>query len=341
MCLWITLCGGLPALYTFAFHTPVQVTPPSKHPLIFTFAQTFRSKSHCVKFAIFSHRFYAHDQPVINTLIEELVRNDVDIAVYHPYYRSSESKIKWPANIEFFGTAGELEKAQPDYFLSLGGDGTILHAATLVRASGIPVAGINLGRLGFLSGIEKQNISGAVQSLINRSYVIEHRSLLHLDASPALFGESNFALNDFTILKRDTSSMITINTWINGEFLNTYWADGLIVATPTGSTGYSLSCGGPVVFPNSGNLVITPVAPHNLNVRPIVVSDSSIITFEVEGRSAHFLCTLDSRFEQIKAGHQLAVRKADFTIKIVRPHERNFLSTLREKLMWGIDKRNR
>jgi len=293
-----------------------------------------------LQIAIYSQKFYAHDQPIIELLIDELIKHRFEMIVYEPYFQRSRKKIKWPSKISYFKGSEDLSAINPDFFLSLGGDGTILHAATLVRASGIPIAGINLGRLGFLASIEKQNIAKAIEALVNRNFNLEKRTLLYLDANPSLFGASNFALNDFTILKRDTSSMITINTWINGEFLNTYWADGLIVATPTGSTGYSLSCGGPIIFPNSGNLVITPVAPHNLNVRPIVVNDDSIITFEVEGRSDHFLCTLDSRFEQIGTTHQLAIRKADFTLNIIRPHQRNFLSTLREKLMWGIDRRN-
>jgi NAD+ kinase len=155
-----------------------------------------------------------------------------------------------------------------------------------------------------------------------------------------LFGDTRFALNDFTILKRDTSSMITIHTYINGSYLNTYWADGIIVATPTGSTGYSLSCGGPIIFPNSDNFVITPVATHNLNVRPVVISDDSIISFDVEGRAENFLCTLDSRFETITSAHQLAVRKNDFSIKLVQLHDYGFMDTMRDKLAWGQDSRN-
>ncbi|MEL7021210.1 MAG: NAD(+) kinase, partial [Bacteroidota bacterium] len=170
--------------------------------------------------------------------------------------------------------------------------------------------------------------------------VVDERQLLYLESNIPIFGETRFALNDCTFLKRDTSSMITIHTYINGAYLNSYWADGLIIATPTGSTGYSLSCGGPIIFPNSGNFVITPVAPHNLHVRPIVISDDSIVSFEVEGRAENFLCTLDSRFETITAEHQLAVRRNDFSAKIIRLHEASFLYTLRNKLRWGLDTRN-
>ena len=164
--------------------------------------------------------------------------------------------------------------------------------------------------------------------------------MLYLESNLPLFGETPYALNDCTLLKRDTSSMITVHTFINGAYLNSYWADGLIVATPTGSTGYSLSCGGPIIFPTSANLVITPVAPHNLNVRPIVISDSSVISFEIEGRAENFLCTLDSRFETVTAAHQLAVRRNGFPIRIVRLEDIGFMSTLRAKMLWGEDRRN-
>ena len=216
----------------------------------------------------------------------------------------------------------------------------MLQAVTHVRDSGTPILGINLGRLGFLATIEKRRIKEAVDLLRRGMFMVEERRMLYLESNLPLFGEIPFALNDFTILKRDTSSMITIHTFINGAYLNSYWADGIIVSTPTGSTGYSLSCGGPIIFPNSGNFVITPVAPHNLNVRPTVISDDAVISFEIEGRAENFLCTLDSRFETITAAHQLAVRKNDFTARVVRLQDVGFLETLRNKLNWGQDKRN-
>ena len=176
--------------------------------------------------------------------------------------------------------------------------------------------------------------------MVSRTYVIDKRTLIHLDANVPLFGDVPYGLNEFTLLKQDSSSMIKIHTYLNGEFLNTYWADGLIVATPTGSTGYSLSCNGPVVFPDSGSFVITPVAPHNLNIRPIVVPDDTIISFEVEGRTDAFLCTLDSRREIVTKEIQLAVRKENFGINLIRLNENNFLQTLRNKLSWGLDVSN-
>jgi NAD+ kinase len=194
--------------------------------------------------------------------------------------------------------------------------------------------------LGFLATLGKEDLKAAVDALNNRSFVVDRRTLIHVDANIPLFGETPYGLNEFAIHKRDVSSMIKIHTYLNGEFLNNYWADGLIVSTPTGSTGYSLSCNGPVLFPDSGSFVITPVAPHNLNVRPIIVPDDTIVSFEIEGRTDQFICALDSRKEIVRRDVQLAVRKEDFTISLVRLHEKNFLLTLREKLSWGFDTRN-
>jgi NAD+ kinase len=200
--------------------------------------------------------------------------------------------------------------------------------------------GINLGRLGFLSSIESKVAGFAVKELAQGRYHYDERSMIELETDGDIFQASRLAINDFTLHKRDTSSMITIHTYIDGELLNSYWADGLIVATPTGSTGYSLSCGGPIIFPTSKNLLITPVAPHNLTVRPIVISDSSVISFEIEGRADSFLCTLDSRFEAVTAEHKLIVRKADVTARFIQLHNYSFLRTLHDKLTWGKDSRN-
>jgi len=234
----------------------------------------------------------------------------------------------------------ELKAAKADLAITLGGDGTILGATCIIRDLEIPIIGINLGRLGFLAAVERKNIEVAMQKVAEGQYTIEERRMLCLESDPRIFGAVNFALNDFTIHKRDTSSMVSIHTYINGDYLNSYWADGLIISTPTGSTGYSLSCGGPIVFPNSGNMVITPVAPHNLNVRPLVISDSSVISFAIEGRAKNFLSTLDSRYETITAQHQLAVRKSDFSTRLVILGGQSFFNTIHEKLSWGADKRN-
>lgn len=244
-----------------------------------------------------------------------------------------------PAGTEHFTSADELTE-DIEFIISLGGDGTILDTATLVGRKDIPVAGINFGRLGFLASIGRDELSTAIKALARRSFIIDKRVLLHLDASLPMFGDTPFALNEFAIHKRDTSPMIKIHTYLNGELLYTYWADGLIVATPTGSTGYNLSCQGPIVFPDAGSFAITPIAPHHLNVRPIVVPDSTILSFEIESRSDEVIVALDSRREIVNKNIQLAVRKENFKIKLVRLNENNFLQTLRNKLSWGVDKRN-
>lgn len=224
--------------------------------------------------------------------------------------------------------------------VSLGGDGTLLDTITLVRNKNIPVVGINFGRLGFLASIGRDEMGEAVKALARRSFIIDKRTLIHLDSNLALFDDAPYALNEFAIHKQDVAPMIKIHTYLNGELLNTYWADGLILATPTGSTGYSLSCAGPVVFPEACGMVLTPIAPHNLNVRPIVIPDNTIVSFEVESRSDQIICALDSRREIVDKNIQLAVRKESFMLSLVRLNENNFLQTLRNKLSWGLDKRN-
>lgn len=224
--------------------------------------------------------------------------------------------------------------------LSLGGDGTLLDTITYVAKKDIPVIGINYGRLGFLANIGKDEIHLALKSLLQRTFILDKRTLVHLEADVPFFGDTPFGLNEFAIHKKDSSPMIRIHTYLNGEFLNTYWADGLIVATPTGSTGYSLSCNGPILFPDSKSFVITPVSPHNLNVRPVVVPDSSVISFEIEGRTDGFQCTLDSRREIAPINTQFAISKEVFHVNLLQLNEDNFLQTLRNKLSWGLDKRN-
>lgn len=289
---------------------------------------------------VFSRLLKEKDIPHIQNLFDALHREGINAYVYGPYLKQIRDKVDFHRDVGVFEGYLDFSVKKLDFFITLGGDGTILSALTHVRDSNVPIVGINLGRLGFLASIEKKRISDAISLLKRGMYLIEERSLLYLESNLPLFGEIPFALNDCTLLKRDTSSMITIHTFINGAYLNSYWADGLIVATPTGSTGYSLSCGGPIIFPNSGNFVLTPVAPHNLNVRPIVLSDDSVISFEIEGRAENFLCTLDSRFESVTSAHQLAVRRNDFTIKLIQLHDVGFMETIRNKLAWGIDTRN-
>jgi NAD+ kinase len=244
-------------------------------------------------------------------------------------------------NAHLLSNKEAITKDNYDFFITLGGDGTILGALTYVKGSGIPIMGINVGRLGFLASIEKKKIEEAVKALKEGLFTKEARTLLTISSNFPIFEDLPFALNDITVSKRDTSSMVTIHTYINGAYLNSYWGDGLIISTPTGSTGYSLSCGGPIVFPGSGNFIITPIAPHNLNIRPIVVSDQSEISLEIEGRTENFLCTLDARYEPITAAHQLKIKKYQHPLYLVRMEDASFPKTIRSKLAWGVDKRNK
>lgn len=292
-----------------------------------------------MKVAIYSRVIDEDQYNKVQQLLDELDKENITPVIYKPFYEMIQSSVRFSERTTVFSDSNDLTESI-DFAISLGGDGTLLDTVTLVRDKNIPVLGINFGRLGFLASIGSKELHIAVQSLVKRTILIDKRSLIHLDASKPLFGDVPYGLNEFAIHKTDTSPMIKIHTYLNGEFLNTYWADGVIVATPTGSTGYSLSCNGPVVFPESSSFVITPVAPHNLNVRPIIVPDDNIISFEIEGRTDHFICALDSRKELVDKKVQLAVRRESFTLSLVRLNENNFLQTLRNKLSWGLDTRN-
>lgn len=292
-----------------------------------------------MKVAIYSRVFETEQQQDIQLLIGELERNYITPVIVEDFYRQIRHAIAFEQEPQLFQSSEDLDNTF-ECLISLGGDGTLLDTVTLVQDKQIPLVGINFGRLGFLAGIGREEVTTVVEALVNHTYVKDERTLIHLDSNAGLFGNTPYALNEFAIHKRDTSSMIKIHAYLNGEFLNTYWADGLIVATPTGSTGYSLSCSGPIIFPDAGSFVITPVAPHNLNVRPIVVPDNNIISFEIEGRTDTFLCTLDSRKEIVSKDVQLAVKKEQFNVVLLRLNESNFLQTLRSKLSWGLDRRN-
>ncbi len=227
-----------------------------------------------------------------------------------------------------------------DVMLTLGGDGTLLEAVTHIGASEIPILGINTGRLGFLATIAKTDIEKSIGAIFERAYTYDERTVLHLDSDRHLFGEANFALNDFTILKKDSSSMIVVHTFLDGVFLNSYWSDGIIISTPTGSTGYNLSCGGPLVLPQSNNFIITPVSPHSLTLRPMVIADNMEISFQIEDRSKNFLVTLDSRHETVDASVKLCIKKEKFVVKLVKLEDYNIFETMKQKLNWGMDVRN-
>ncbi len=291
-----------------------------------------------MRIAIYSRGLESDQLEGLKLLLAEFSIYKIEPVIYQDFFNQFYSSYILTDKYSTFNHSNDLISI--DFMISLGGDGTLLDAVTFVGDKKIPILGVNYGRLGFLASIGKDEIHSAVESLVNRTFMLDKRSLVHLDANMPLFNGLPYALNEFTIHKKDISPMIKIHTYLNGEFLNTYWADGLIVSTPTGSTGYNLSCNGPVVFPDSASFVITPVSPHNLNIRPLVIPDTSVISFEVEGRTDGFLCTLDSRREIASKDVLLAIRKEAFSINLVRLNENNFLQTLRNKLSWGLDKRN-
>ncbi len=241
-------------------------------------------------------------------------------------------------HFEEFTSFEEVKKF--DFMLCLGGDGAMLDTLCIVKDSGVPVLGINTGRLGFLTGISSNEIQNPIKSVLTGEYGIDKRNLLKLSSSSNLFSGLNFALNEITIHKKDSSSMMIVHAYVDDEYLNSYWADGLIISTPTGSTGYNLSCSGPIIMPGSNVFVITPIAPHNLNVRPLIIPNDKTIKLKLEGRDDEFLVSLDSRSAAVNSAEELQIQKGDFQLNVVRPKDHSFLSTLRNKLTWGLDSRN-
>ncbi len=275
----------------------------------------------------------------IQHLVSRIESEGITLLVYDEYLSFLTKKVKFKNPPHIFDSYDSL-KNNADFLFSIGGDGTLLGSVTLVRDSNIPILGINTGRLGFISSVSTDQIESAINDVINSNFHIKSRTLLTLETENKLFGNVNFALNEVAIVKQDTSSMIRIDAFIDEEFLNSYWADGLVIASPTGSTGYSLSCGGPIITPGTKNIIITPIAPHNLNVRPIVVSDDNVVKLKVADKDQLALVSLDSRFRAFDSSISLTIKKADFTINLIEPHTHSFVSTIRSKLMWGIDKRN-
>jgi len=276
--------------------------------------------------------------PYIEQLIEALHQHQANVYFTETFHKILKKSGAQAAGFTILGGRKNLEKM--DFMISVGGDGTLLDTVSLVGKYEVPILGINTGRMGFLATIAKEDVGKAVEVLFDGHFTIQDRTLINLEADQPMFNGVPYGLNEFTVHKRDTSSMITVHTYIDGEYLNSYWADGLIVATPTGSTGYSLSCGGPLISPLAKNFVITPVSPHNLNVRPMIVSDESEITFTIEGRSKKFLISLDSRSTAVDASVKLTVKRAKFVAKLVKFHDYSFFDTLRKKLNWGFDMRN-
>lgn len=291
---------------------------------------------------IYSRIIKKNDIVFVKQMMQLLHQNDIGVLVHSNFLEQlNVHQIPVSDSVKVFNEQDNL-KQHINCLLSVGGDGTMLNTLTMIKDTGIPVLGINSGRLGLLTAANKE---GFTQNLLNDlktgNYNVDQRTVLQFNSSyPNLFSQLPFALNEFTIHKLDASAMITIHTYVDGVFLNSYWADGVIVATPTGSTAYSLSCGGPIMQPSAQAFIITPVAPHNLNVRPMVIPDTSTISFEVEGRSEEFLCTLDSRIKRIGKDCQLSVKKANFVFNLIRLQGNDFYATIRHKLMWGMDSRN-
>ena len=289
--------------------------------------------------AIYGKLITKENIPYLKNLFTKLHKESIKYQIHGEFAEHLQSLDIEIDHLGEFSSFEDIDKSS-DFMISIGGDGTFLDTITYIRDSGMPVIGINAGTLGFLSNISKDEIDYAIDEIIAGNYTLDKRALLSMETETNLFGDLNVALNDLTIHKYDSSSMITIHVYLNDEFLNSYWSDGLIVSTPTGSTAYSLSCGGPIITPGSGNFIINPVAPHNLNVRPVVIPDDNVITIKVEGRSGKHLVSLDSKYATVSDSTTLTIKKADFHLNLLRLNNQNFLSTLRNKLSWGLDKRN-
>jgi NAD+ kinase len=294
-----------------------------------------------MKIAIFGQYYQNDTRPIIRDIFLFFNNNNVELVIEEKFLKILYAEEILKKEYKTFNDYKCLDSSFA-LLVSIGGDGTILRAATYVRDSGIPILGINAGRLGFLAKVQKENIEAFLQIVLEKKYTISERTLLSLECSPEneQINELNFAMNEVTVSRKDTTSMITIDTSLNGEHLNSYWADGLIISTPTGSTGYSLSCGGPVLTPEVKGLVITPIAPHNLNARPLVIPDDTEIKLKVSGREEQYLVSLDSRIATLNNNAELTIRKTPFKINMVEIPDETFLKTLRNKLLWGEDKRN-
>jgi NAD+ kinase len=294
-----------------------------------------------MKIAVFGQYYQNNTHSIVEKVVAFLEQNNIEICFYKVFY---DKLIENEVSLSEYSTfdSHECLKDTFDYLISIGGDGTILRAATFVRNYNLPIIGINAGRLGFLATIQEENIEKLLTRVVANDFSISKRTLVSLHAHPENIDleDINFALNEITVSRKDTTSMITIETYINNEYLNSYWADGLIISTPTGSTGYSLSCGGPVIMPTSNCFVITPIAPHNLTARPLIIPDDSELTLKIKGREEQYLVSLDSRITSVSNETTLTVKKSDFHISIIEFPEEGFLRTIRKKLLWGEDKRN-
>jgi NAD+ kinase len=292
-----------------------------------------------MNFAIYGRTISPAFLPIIQQLVSKLEESGCGLRVFEPFYHQIFPTINFKTSPKLFSEGEEMIN-ETDLLISIGGDGTLLGTIMLLKNSGIPVIGINSGKLGFLSSVSRNEVVIAIDEILHKNYRIDQRSLLKLEMDNNPFGKVNFALNDFTIYKQNPNSLITVKTWVNNEFLNAYWGDGLIVSTPTGSTAYSMSCGGPIILPDSDNFVITPIAAHNLTVRPIVIPDSSIIIIRTEGEDTRFFAGLDSRSYGFTGPVEFQISRDSYKLNLLQLQNQSFFKTIRAKLNWGLDARN-
>lgn len=291
-----------------------------------------------MRIAVYGKRFEENFAPAVSQLFAVLRQRGIDVMVHAAFHNFLKERIPQISDAALFTQTEEIKGCK--FLLSIGGDGTLLDTALLVWQSEIPVLGINTGRLGFLSHVDVEEIDAAIDLLLAGNFTLDKRTLIQVSAEEESFSPFPFALNEVTLLNKERNSMIALHVNVNGSFMSTYWADGLIVATPTGSTAYSLSCGGPLVTPDSGNFILTPIAPHNLNVRPFVLADSSVVTVKVEARDKQILLNMDSRSRTIATGTLIELKKAPFELSLVQLPGRDFFNTIRSKMGWASDKRN-
>jgi len=293
-----------------------------------------------MKVAIYGQYYKPEDKEYLEELFQILEKNAIEFVIEQNYFLGLQKEINLE-NTQTFSSYKELN-ASFNFMLTVGGDGTILRAVTFIRNSNIPIVGINTGRLGFLATVQKDEINYAIEQLLKQNYKIKERSLLSVSTLPKIKSLKllNFALNEVSVSRKNTASMITIKTLIDDEYLTSYWSDGLIISTPTGSTGYSLSCGGPIITPQAKSFALTPIAPHNLNARPLVIPDDTIVKLKISGREDEFFLSLDSRITSVNCNTEVCIQKADFNLKMIQINNQTFIKTLREKLLWGQDTRN-
>ncbi len=293
-----------------------------------------------MKVAIYGQYYKPEDKIYVTELLHTFQQHNIEYVIERNYYKGLKQHID-TKKVKTFNSYKQLN-SKFNFMFTVGGDGTILRAATFIRDLDIPIVGINTGRLGFLATVQKENIKNAVDLVLKNDFIIKERSLLQVNTLPKVgsLNKLNFALNEVSVSRKNTASMITIETYLDDEYLTSYWADGLIIATPTGSTGYSLSCGGPIITPSAKSFALTPIAPHNLNARPLVIPDDTKIKFTVSGREDDFFLSLDSRITSVNSNTEVFIEKANFNLKMVQIKQQTFIKTLREKLLWGQDTRN-